>query len=378
MALSNANFRGVIGGKTLGDYTNKLDYNLKTLDERMECIKKVFNLVDIGGGNLHSDDEFWQEIWDMGVCKANLNTSDPLWSDTNVCQFLCRCADYLLEVYKPEDKEKQNIKVYKDKDLFKRALEEQDKLTNVAKVNQSEMLVFVNPNKNYKLAKDIAVTKEDINKHSEIKAYYDLKEYMLWLHRNPDERRKLAKRKGLQDRVLMRILNGNRRLLDGDMLDVKISKDRPIIWKSPLKDSGNEIDWDMLDMFDPTHVKPLLQVKKEIDITNDMLITLEELLKKVELTERQEEILYLWRKDMTQQYIADEMGVSRDVIFKQINKIVDKVIDEYEKEYEENYYYLNVVKGTYKKCSKCGEVKLIQRFNKNGKKGYRSSCKQCH
>ena len=84
----------------------------------------------------------------------------------------------------------------------------------------------------------------------------------------------------------------------------------------------------------------------------------------------------MWRADKTQQYIADELGCSRSVIIKQLDKIVRKIIDTYEKEYEEKHYYLNVVKGKYKKCSKCGEIKLQHRFSKNGNR-LRSNCKDC-
>ena len=52
------------------------------------------------------------------------------------------------------------------------------------------------------------------------------------------------------------------------------------------------------------------------------------------------------------------------------------------KKYEEVYsdwYYLNVVKGKYKKCKKCNEIKLIQQFDikNNTKDGYNDVCKNC-
>ena len=161
------------------------------------------------------------------------------------------------------------------------------------------------------------------------------------------------------------------------MVMVKNSKERPIKWKSPLRDRGNEIDWSYLDMFDPSHVKALLQVKKDIDAYDEILLDINDLIEKTDLSDKQHEILELWRRDKTQQYIADVLGCSRQVVVKHLDKIVKKIIDTYEKEYSEKHYYLNVIKGKYKKCSKCGEIKLIQYFHKNGKKGYMSMCKEC-
>lgn len=46
-----------------------------------------------------------------------------------------------------------------------------------------------------------------------------------------------------------------------------------------------------------------------------------------------------------------------------------------------NWYYLEVAPGTYKRCSKCGEVKLAHNkyfaFNKSSKDGFYSVCKAC-
>ena len=39
MAFNNGFFRGSIGGKTILDYKNKLDYNIESLDERKDKIK---------------------------------------------------------------------------------------------------------------------------------------------------------------------------------------------------------------------------------------------------------------------------------------------------------------------------------------------------
>lgn len=373
MAYTNNRFRGIIDGKTIWDYNGRLDFKLEKLEDRLNLVNEVLNVNEDG----FTEDEFWQDVWDMGICKTGLNTTDDIWSDTNVCKCLETMGSYLLNVYKTENKDDLKIKIYDNKELFDRIIKEQKMVTDVANVNSSELSIFVNPNKNYKLSKDIKVTNEDVKNKPEIKAYYDLKEYMLELHKDSKRRKELASKKGLTQRKLYEILNRNRKLLDEDMKDVKLSKDRPIVWKSPLRDGGNEIDWSYLDMFDPSHVKALLQMKNNENISQDISIDLQTLIEKTEFTDTQIEILNMWNKDKAQQYIADVLNMSKSNVTKQLDKIVKKIISTYEKEYEENHYYLNVVKGKYKKCSKCGEILLIQRFDKNGKKGYRSSCKSC-
>ena len=59
-----------------------------------------------------------------------------------------------------------------------------------------------------------------------------------------------------------------------------------------------------------------------------------------------------------------------------LDTVVEKIVQVYEEKIED-IYYLNICKGEYKKCNKCGEIKLINKFNKNGKGGVRNMCKIC-
>jgi uncharacterized protein (DUF983 family) len=64
------------------------------------------------------------------------------------------------------------------------------------------------------------------------------------------------------------------------------------------------------------------------------------------------------------------LNVTQQMIYKQIDVISSKIVAVAEEEIED-WYYLNIAKGTYRKCPKCGKVKLASRFNNKNK------CKEC-
>lgn len=76
--------------------------------------------------------------------------------------------------------------------------------------------------------------------------------------------------------------------------------------------------------------------------------------------------------------IGKVLGKSRQNIKRYMDTIIGKIMNEYERQYTD-WYYLNKVKGTYKKCCRCGEIKLVQEFgvNNNLKSGITSVCKEC-
>lgn len=393
----NVKFKGYYGGKNLNSYTgiskDILQYSLvNDYKRRIDKVKELLNLDDIG-----SKDEFWQEVWDTGICKSGLTTSDSLWTETNVCEFLEKLGTYILSKAPKLEKDGVKITVYNNYKLFKRMIEEKEKISQTSDI-EDEFLVYKKKN-NYKLAPKFECSEEDIIKYKEVKAYHDLKQYFQDLSYNGKDEFKLKESKKFLEETTRKlnetkckdtdfkltesrvysIAKRNLLLLTDDMNMVKLSKERPIVWKAALRDSGNEIDWSYLDMFDPVHVKALLQLRREIDICEDALIDLKDLIEKIDLDEELTEILELWRRDKTQEVIGKIVGISQQAVAKKIDKIVSKVINEYEKQYEEKHYYMNLVKGKYKKCNKCGDIKLLSNFNKEprGKDGHKAKCKSC-
>lgn len=394
MALKRVEFRGSIDKKNIWDYKYKLNYKVETLEERKKLIDELLNLKDVKGVKF-SDDKFWQEIFDIGICKANLNTSDTLWSNTNISHFLEAVGTYLLA--KEEKKEKkENIKVYNTFTEFKRSEQQEKKIRKHGDIVEYDVgdsessngkpIKILKNQKNFKLAPDLKITKKDRKKYSEIEDYYEYKKYLLELKENKEHRERLAKNINLDIKelkikkggdVYKFIINQLPKIQD-DMLQVKIQKEKNIVWKAPLKDSGNNImDCDLIDLFDPVHVKALLQVPYNENLIDEIALSKQDILNKIELTDTQKIILSSWEKGVAQNEIAKQLGIAQKNVNLHIDRIVNKFIDKYTEIYEDEYYYVYLVKGEYKKCSKCGKIKLIQRFDRNGKKGYKSMCKTC-
>ena len=118
-----------------------------------------------------------------------------------------------------------------------------------------------------------------------------------------------------------------------------------------------------------------------VDFQSDlicMLYDLQKVLEEVELTENQRNILNLWIKGWSIDNIAETLDKSYDTVRLSIDKIVNKIVKIYEEKMED-WYYLNICKGKYKKCTDCGEIKLISKFNKakTGLYGVAGYCKNC-
>ena len=95
-----------------------------------------------------------------------------------------------------------------------------------------------------------------------------------------------------------------------------------------------------------------------------------------ELSDRDMYIIEGIRHNVSYAKLGKELNIKLQNVEKTLNRICDKIVKSF---YEDiiDLHFLNINKGTYKKCSKCGEVKLINQFDKNGKKGLKTMCKNC-
>ena len=385
MYLDNNNhFYGKIGGKSINDFL-KFDYNLKSCQERIDFVNEVLGMYEVD--NVEFYDEYFDEVYDQdrkyGKINIVIGKDKSQYTESNIANALEIIANYILAV---DEKEKSiNYKIYTSEELFNKACKEYKLINSVAKANGGiELMNNTGENivegfplyqlpKNFKKVKDLKIEKVDLEKYPPMKDYQNFYEYL------KEESNRLWSTKGLSREELIRRGKIKKILpeIKKDMLEVKKQLQMPIIWKAPLKDSG-EADYDMLDMFDKNVVKELLRVKKQVDLQDDLsciLVDLENLINKVEFTDRQKEVLNMWKNGVCIDDIAKDLKVRQNTISKTLSRAVESIIKKYEEEYE-NWYYLNIRKGTYKKCSKCDEIKLISQFDKNGEKGFKFMCKK--
>ncbi len=383
MYLDNNNhFYGKINGKSIGSFL-KFNYNLNTCEERIDFVNEVLEMYKVDGVEFYN--EYFDEVYDQdrkfGKIDIVIGKDKSQYTESNIASALEMIANYILAV---DEKDKGiNYKIYTSEELFNRACREYNVINSVAKANGgldmnygeniSEAFPIFQLPKNFKKVKDLKVEKKDLEKYPPMKDYTDFYEYL------KEESKRLWNTKGLSKEDMVRRSKIKKILpeIKKDIIEVKKQLQMPIIWKAPLKDNGSA-DYDELDMFDKNVVKVLLQVHKQVDLQDDLsciLVDLDNLINNIKFTERQYEVLELWRNGLTIENISKELHVKENTVSITLDRAIDSIIKQYEKEYEE-WYYLNIRKGTYKKCSKCGEVKLISQFSKNGNR-LRGNCKDC-
>lgn len=388
MALPRPTFKGTYEGKNIWSYKGKLDYSIEDLNERISMVNKLLNIVQEGDYNF-SNDLFWKEVWDTGVCKSELNKTDFLWSETNVAKTLEGIANYILAL--DTDENKTEYKIYKDEKKFNDALGKEKNAINkfgddLSMDGKTEFKILI-PNGNYKLDPKPSIKKSDLKRFKLLNDYQNYLEYLSELLKDDDKKSellKILKNRGVDkyknESSLYGFLVNTSGEVKKDMVKAKELLELPIKWKQPLKDGGYK-SYEELDMFDKEHVLELLRVHRDMEIVdfqddlNCILFDLTNLINECEFTSTQCNVLNMYSRGITQDKIADSLNIKQPVVNQHLNAIVNKIIKQYELHFMD-WYYLNKCYGKYKSCNQCGEVKLIQYFNKNGDY-YRTQCKKC-
>ena len=404
-------------------YIDQMDYSLETAKERIELLNSV--LYDENGYCV----KFFEDMFDQDERERANNSkqskederkfvnllptcSQALSEDIYECKQIERMADYLLKAPDQPMLDKQQEYNFYNKTEFERLLKNeelyQDKLdsmnTNGDDFDEGSALSYLG---------DIATYpgKVHFSRKRVLKArYIDKETKMAYLERvgdnyNLDDSVKITK-KDLEDPELLYIkecenqienirkklkykrndkqrwiYTGMIRSLKDAQLEYKKYKKGTISFKQPLRGT-TIIDYDEVDMFQKPHILALMNISpRQITAEDDLsliLYDLELILKDISIREEDIEIVKMYRKGFTQDDIVEELGVAQQNVNQILNKLASGVICKYEEIYED-WYYLDRVKGKYKKCSKCGAIKLHNKFSKHAqtKDGLRPNCKQC-
>ena len=400
MALPSKRFDGVLAGMTIYDMREKLDYEIESQEDRVRIVEAIVN-DDRGLPNTYFR-EFFEPRTEDGVdtsyYKVNVNKCDFLSHEINVFQQIEKMADYIL--FAPDAKpltdkvqynmvnemDEPEVNYYMSDRLDKRMAKELS-LEGVATKAHSdasaegcdsdvigEVIDFlVRKGTNYKKEIKQSITLSDIANLTPIREYEEYIEYMKQKIVHIEETN--------GDKKDIYMLRKHISLCKQDQLYLKDMLRGTIYFNAPLPDSGEPEFLEYTHYSDFNHVKALLKfghrsLKSDI---GHLIFDLENLIERADLTDRDREILTMWSaEDSTEQTIADEMEISQQMVNKLLSKIIRRIIAVYKDDYL-NHVFLNYLKGEYKQCNKCGEVKLISMFDKDSTKkmGVKNICKAC-
>lgn len=424
---NNKNKNKIHSKQDIYAFTSQLDYNIETASERIELLNSI----------LYTDEgyqaEFFENLFDQDArIKANAlkregevqdktrrinlfpTTKQPLSHDIYECKQLEYMGTYILTAPDQPRMDRQQEYNFYDEESFKKLIEKEqsyhemmDKINRksdngdlcvsdiLAKIeadspdvqkgyfskkridkleyidNEGKMAYLKRLDNNYKFDGVQRITKKDLKDK-------DLA-YIIPYQEQIDKNRKILKRRC--SRAKRRYCIKSIQILKYHQILYKDSKKGTIYFKNPLKDS-TKTDYDQVDFFDKSHVLALINMpKRQITDDSDLSIVLhdlEVLMKNIKIREEDIEVVKLYRNGLSQEEIAVELRVSQQNVSQIVNRLADSVIQEYERVYED-WYYLDRVKGKYKKCSKCGEVKIHSKFGKDNRisDGLKSFCKKC-
>lgn len=365
--------------------TSKLNYKIEDQEERIKISEQVLS------DSKKDLDKYFDDYFDVHPNSGK--HGGALSSENGVCKQLDMMANYILyspgaervnpknteynfyteEKFNEQERKKANIDAIVNKiNNHKNSYEDTSSTTTQAEVID----YLIRTGDNYKKEIQQEISKVDI-KDPELKIVKEYQEYINASKKELDLLRKENKNKKKQYKLVRTM-----RKCKGDQIYCKDSIKGTIYFKNVLPDT-TDIDYDQFDFFDAEHVLCLLKFEPR-KLTTDLgilIYDLSQLLKHIKMSKQDKKILKMWRQDaLTQFDIAKGLNITQQHVASTLNKIAIRVVNVFEVKYED-WYYLNLVKGRYKKCSCCGGIKLANEryfsINKNSKDNLHSICKLC-
>lgn len=380
----------------MSSYIKKLNYDLQYAEDRCELVRRI----------LEEDRDFWTEYLSSKSFrdKQIKNKNSILAENDFSLVALSIMADYLVFPKFKNQEEQQQHEIRKSL--------KSSKVIPVGGIKDIHKIVQKNKSINYRNKKQM-ITKQDLIDFKDLQQINNvLIEIEKLIGRTPKERKEkqqenLKKYGHATLRKLKRIYNDLKR----DMIIIKEKLRGTIYFKRATKgttkitfeedtgyynESGDyiEVSENRIDFGKADHISALLnyysQLKQRFydDINSEMwaiLLDLDNLIENTKLRDFEREILILKIDKMPNDEISKilkekyDLELSNVRISQIFNEEIPKKIVETYRQQREDWIFTFKVKGEYKKCSKCGEVKLTKYFSpkKDSKDGYHSYCRNC-
>lgn len=398
------------------DVTQNLDYGLQTAKERIEYLEDMMYTKE--GYPV----EFFERLFDQDVKVESikdkfkrvdliLTSSQDLSCDVYECKQIEKMADYLLFAPDQDRMDKQQTYKFYDSKNFKK-LCEKERLYEEISNNMSceddnlvsdeiiDIMGSVNPVcRKYHYSEQRVMRSKYIDKEKKFAflARWEghLRDDKVKIYKKDfkDPELPLLSQWELDINNLKELKEETRDSRQKRQIENMISelKNVQIVYKkykkgifefiSPLNGS-TEIDYDEVDMFDKSHVLALLNMpERQISPEDELSLVLydfKQILDKVEIRDSDLDVVKMYRNGKTMEEIAKRKKIAKQSVSMIMDKLANRIVSEYEEIYED-WYYLNKVKGEYKGCSRCGEIKLTSKFREDLSKidGRRYNCRRC-
>ena len=347
--------------------TKKLDYSLKTAEERQEF---VANIV-------------------AQMTKEQLKNK----------KYLEILSDYIVSAMTPEEKKSKMILTDNRMVTVNKRETSYQNLVSKFENGEDGLWNLIIDDKNVLLTHKVSITDKDLE---EIEPLRDLKESIAAVERM--EKAATGKKKYLLKKQLIEmhqeqytIKNHYRQPITTPNIIKNITK-TDLSEKITIDENGEPVSNGLISFFNHKHISALLcnysSIKEDAwgNYSSDAWYMMEDLDVLIEKTLRDKFPLYykllIYKIDgkqnaEIQELLDKEFGIKYSVEYLSSlwrNKI-PKLLAEKEKEEYLNWHFTYVEKGQWKRCSRCGQVKLAnnQFFSKNStsKDGYYSICKEC-
>ena len=347
--------------------TKKLDYSLKTAEERQDFVENIV----------------------AQMTKEQLKNK----------KYLEILSDYIVSAMTPEEKKSKMILTDNRMVTVNKRETSYQNLVSKFENGEDGLWNLIIDDKNVLLTHKVAITDKDLE---EIEPLRDLKESIAAVEKM--EKAATGKKKYLLKKQLIEmhqeqytIKNHFKQPITTPNIIKNITK-TDLSEKITIDENGEPISNGLISFFNHKHVSALLcnysSIKEDAwgNFSSDAWYMMEDLDRLIEKTLRDKYPLYykllIYKIDgkqnlEIQELLEKEFNQTHSVEYLSSlwrNKI-PKMIAEKAKENYLMWYYTTQEKGKWKKCSRCGQVKLATNrfFSKNStsKDGFYSICKQC-